>query len=72
MGFIQQIITAVTASIVLTKEEHQVFTNAWRKEIGYLNDKADIITRSALRPDVERTARIVYKDFPEILTALGL
>lgn len=25
-------------SIVLTKEEHQAFTNAWRHEIGYSKD----------------------------------
>jgi hypothetical protein len=30
-------------SVVLTREEHRVFTNMWRSKIGYINDNAPLI-----------------------------
>ena len=59
-------------SIVLTKKEHQAFTNAWRSKIGYKNDKKSLTTISASRNDVEKAAKEIYKDYPEILKVLNL
>jgi hypothetical protein len=52
-------------SIVLTKEEHQIFTNAWRKKFPYGEAKPT-------PKEVENFARELYKDYPEILKSLGL
>jgi len=52
-------------SVVLTKEEHQVFTNAWRKKFPYGKP-------NPTAKEVENFAKEVYKDYPEILNALGL
>ena len=60
------------ASIALTKTEHQVFTNAWRKAIGYVGDKTAVTTATATKAQIEAAARIVYKNYPQILKALGL
>ncbi|WP_299244094.1 DUF6443 domain-containing protein [uncultured Aquimarina sp.] len=60
------------ASIALTKAEHQIFTNAWRSEIGYEGSKAAITTLGATADDVYKAARKIYKNYPEILKALGL
>jgi YD repeat-containing protein len=54
-------------SIALTKEQHQFFTNAWRRIIPYGEG-----TARATREIVEAAARQVYRDYPEILRALGL
>ncbi|HHJ19942.1 MAG TPA: RHS repeat-associated core domain-containing protein [Gammaproteobacteria bacterium] len=54
-------------SIVLTVEEHQVFTNAWRTAIPYGSG-----TSSATVTSVQNAARNIYSAFPEILSALGL
>ncbi len=58
--------------IVLTKEEHQAFTNAWRKAIPYNNSKGKVNTDTAKPEDVMRAAKAIYKKYPEILKALGL
>ncbi|MEE9377503.1 MAG: hypothetical protein V3V33_05660 [Candidatus Lokiarchaeia archaeon] len=62
-------------SIILTPAEHQHFTNAWRNAIGYRGRApgwtgytTDNVTVEALK----RAAREIYKDYPEILKALGL
>jgi hypothetical protein len=52
------------ASIVVTREEHQAFTNAWRNEIPTGQG-----TRRATQAQVEDAAR---RNYPEILNALGL
>jgi hypothetical protein len=52
-------------SIVLTKEEHQIFTNVWRKKFPYGEAKPT-------PKEVENFARELYKDYPEILKSLGL
>jgi len=59
-------------SVVLTREEHRKFTNEWRGLIGYINDNKKVITNNATREQVENAARKIYKDYPEILKALGL
>ena len=55
------------ASIALTKAEHQVFTNAWRQLIPYGQG-----TRNATPQQITNAAKRIYKDFPEILKALGI
>lgn len=59
-------------SIVVTKAEHLIFTRAWRNEIGYAGSKAAVTTLNATKAQVEAAARKIYKDYPEILKALGL
>lgn len=59
-------------SVVLTKKEHQVFTNKWRKLIGYSNSKAAIKTGNATREQIIEAAKEVYKDYPEFLKVLGI
>jgi len=54
-------------SQVLNPETHQAFTNAWRKLIPYGEG-----TANATRETVLNAAREVYKEFPDILKALGL
>jgi hypothetical protein len=55
------------ASIAVTPTEHQAFMNAWRKLIGY-----GAGTAGAQATDVSDAAKELYKDFPQILKALGL
>jgi RHS repeat-associated protein len=55
------------ASMALTQTEHQVFTNAWRNAIPYGEG-----TINATREQVMNAAKQIYKDYPEILNALGL
>jgi len=54
-------------SIAVTKTEHQAFTNAWRREIGYGAGTAE-----ATKESIEAAARRVYEGRPDILKALGL
>ena len=51
-------------SIILTKEEHLKFTNAWRRFIPY--------GTTASPERVREVAREIYRGHPEILRALGL
>jgi hypothetical protein len=53
-------------SMALTPAEHQVFTNAWRAEIGY-----GAGTAAATRESVMAAAQKIYSGYPEILKALG-
>jgi hypothetical protein len=59
-------------SIVLTPQEHQAFTNAWRTQIGYVGDTNPITTANATPQQIRNAAREVYRDYPDILRALGL
>jgi hypothetical protein len=59
-------------SIVLTREEHLAFTAAWRRAIGQANDNVAVTTANATREQIEAAAREVYRNYPEILSALGL
>lgn len=54
-------------SIALTKTEHSKFTKAWRQAIKYGEG-----TAKATKEEVERVAREVYKDYDNVLKALGL
>jgi RHS repeat-associated protein len=54
-------------SIVLTRAEHQPFTNAWRNAISHGEG-----TATATRETIEAAARQIYADYPELLKALGL
>ena len=60
------------SSIAVTVEEHQIFTNAWRAEIGYTGSKAITTTTSATVEQIHAAAKVVYKNYPQILKALGL
>ena len=59
-------------SIVLTEEEHKAFINVWRSKIGYKNDKQSLTTINASRNDIEKAAKEIYKDYPEILKVLNI
>lgn len=59
-------------AIALTRAEHQAFTNAWRQAIGYIGDRNAVTTANATREQIINAAREIYRDFPEILRALGL
>lgn len=63
-------------SIVLTTQEHQVFTNAWRAAISTNNMNnpgwTNTFTYNATIEDVKEAARQIYANYPEILEALGL
>lgn len=54
-------------AIALTKEEHQYFTNKWREAFSYGNG-----TKSASYDSVMNEAKTIYKNYPNILKALGL
>ncbi|EJL64498.1 RHS repeat domain-containing protein, partial [Flavobacterium sp. CF136] len=60
------------SSIAVTAEEHQIFTNAWRAEIGYEGSKATTTTLEASKTQIYSAAKRIYKDYPQILKALGL
>lgn len=55
-------------SVVVTRAEHQVFTNAWREAIPY----GPTGTGMATRAQVENASGQIYREYPEILQALGL
>ncbi len=59
-------------SIALTPEEHQVFTNAWRKAIGYIGDRNPITTANATKEQIWAAAQRIYRDYPELLEAVRL
>ncbi len=64
--------TGNMASIALTPAEHQVFTNAWRKLIPYANSNSVLNTSTASKQDIYNAAKVIYKNYPEILKVLGL
>jgi len=51
-------------SIVLTKEEHQVFANAWRAAVPYGTDYATLSAQQ-----IWEHAQRIYADYPELLDA---
>jgi hypothetical protein len=48
------------------------FTQPWRNKIGHIGDNVPLNTSNATLQDVKNAAKEIYKDFPEILNALGL
>jgi hypothetical protein len=61
--------TDTMLSVVLTKEEHQVFTNAWRRAIGYITDSNPFKTNTASKKDIWNAAQDIYKGYPDLLEA---
>jgi hypothetical protein len=59
-------------SIVLTKAEHDNFTQAWREAIPYRNSGAIVNTVTATEKQILDAAKKIYKDYPNILKVLGL
>ena len=54
-------------SMVLTKAEHRIFTNTWRKAILYGTKYKKLSEKF-----IKDTVKDIYKEYPEILKALGL
>ena len=59
-------------SIVLTHDEHKIFTESWKKFIGYRGTKASLRTDNVTKDQIFDVARQIYKEYPEILKALNL
>ncbi|MEE9362425.1 MAG: hypothetical protein V3U92_07500 [Cellulophaga sp.] len=61
-------------SIVLTPAEHLKFTNAWQKAVGHGTTKgtSGFYSSNVTVEAMKTAARKIYKDYPEILKALGL
>ena len=59
-------------SIVVTLVEHVNFTKSWLREIPRKNSSNPLNTLTASVQDLKIAAKKVYKDYPEILKALGL
>jgi len=53
--------------VAVTPEEHQVFTNAWRNAIGYINSNNPLNTGTATLEDIWLAAQKVYADYPALL-----
>ena len=56
-------------SVVLTPEEHQVITNAWRNAIGYSNSNNAINTLTVTIDDIWNAAQDIYANYPELIEA---
>lgn len=54
-------------AVLVTKEEHQVFTNAWRGAFEYGTEYGEVAMREVLS-----RARSIYSEYPAILKALEL
>lgn len=57
-------------SIVLTKDEHRAFTEAWRDLISYDNYNVKLKTSTASKEDILNAAAEVYQDYPELLKTI--
>jgi RHS repeat-associated protein len=57
-------------SVVITKGEHQEFTNEWRAAIGYINSNNPINTSTATIEDIWMAAQEIYADYPALLAAV--
>jgi hypothetical protein len=56
-------------SVAVTPEEHQVFTNAWRNAIGYINSSNPINTASVTKEYVWSVTQDIYSRYPSLLEA---
>lgn len=54
---------------MLTPEEHQVITNAWRNAIGYSNSNNAINTLTVTIDDIWNAAQDIYANYPELIEA---
>ena len=52
-------------SVAVTKEEHQVFTNMWRKSFPY-GEKLEKLSKERIASEAQK----IYKNYPEILKAV--
>jgi hypothetical protein len=60
-------------SIVVTPEEHQAFTNAWRTEVPYVNSTSPLPnTSNVVKGDVIKAALRIYKDYPAIIEQISV
>jgi hypothetical protein len=57
-------------NVVLTREEHRVFTNAWRNAIGYRGDPNLITIVNATPAHIWDAAQEIYAKRPELLEAV--
>ncbi len=57
------------ASVAVTAEEHQVFTNLWRQAIGYAGSNNPLHTLNATREQIWAAAQDIYRNYPELLEA---
>jgi len=53
--------------VVLTPAEHEVFTQAWRRQIGYNRSGARISTSTATIDDIWNACKNVYAEYPDLL-----
>ena len=56
-------------SVAVTKEDHQLFTNAWRKAIGYVNDNNAVNTATATQEQIWSAAKDIYANYSDLLDA---
>ena len=54
-------------TVVLTRNEHSAFTNAWREAIPLGNGTLDVT-----KGQINDAARSIYADHAEMLNGLGL
>ncbi|PYF72974.1 hypothetical protein B0O44_105349 [Pedobacter nutrimenti] len=59
-------------SNVLCKVEHSDYTNAWRSEIVIEGARVVPTILTASKINVENASKVIYKNYPEILSKLGL
>ncbi len=60
--------------VVVDRETHRLYTNAWRSEIPYRNlrNLFGFNTRTATLGDVYHAARQIYRDTPVLLNKVGI
>jgi RHS repeat-associated protein len=56
-------------SVAVTPEEHQVFTNAWRSAIGYINTGNPMNTGTVTSEYIWLVAQDIYSKYPALLEA---
>jgi RHS repeat-associated protein len=56
-------------SVAVTQEEHQIFINAWRKAIGYIDSKNPLNTSTATLDDIWLAAQDIYAKYTALLEA---
>jgi hypothetical protein len=57
-------------SVVLTVEEHGVFTSSWRRLIGYSLDSSTLTTLSTTPQQILAAAQEIYGKYPELIKAV--
>jgi hypothetical protein len=59
--------TGTRPTVVLPREQHQAFTNAWRQRFPYTDAPSKVSAE-----DVLAAASEIYVNYPELLKAIGL